>query len=355
MKTWVAVVVQDERLRRTVETLLKVIDSAQVIGVFSDAEEAAAELEKRGNVVVVLGFSNDRKATMRQLKLIQLHGPYSVLGVGNAQDTAMSMFDAFRLGMLDYISLTPDEIESPSDHLLKEFTKSIETVSSADVTRLRRVKLTLYDKPGWESCRDKPLYFVVMGVPRVGISSAVKLASAIPRRNDTALFLSLPLPRRVMKQFLLNLDRFSQWSIKTVDDGESIVGGVCYAMSMDDSFGVQGEVNGGAKMVSVPNMDGCIDLIMESMAGAFDGSVVGILLEGIGDDGIAGLKAIKDRGGTTVAISEGGGVLPIIGENAVKEGVVDLMADIDDLPKILEYLMGDIYDMINLNGITNFS
>jgi two-component system chemotaxis response regulator CheB len=355
MKTWVAIVVSDEKLRGTVETLLKVNDSAQVIGVFSDAEEAAAELEKRGNVVVVLGFSNDRKATMRQLKLIQLHGPYSVLGVGNAHDTAMSMFDAFRLGMLDYISLTSDEIESPSDHLLKEFTKSIEAVSNADVTRLRRVKLTLYDKPGWESCKEKPTYFVVMGVPRVGVSSAVKLASTIPRRNDTALFLSLPLPRGAMKQFLLNLDRFSQWSIKTAAEGESVVGGVCYAMSMDDSFGIQGDVDGGAKMVSVPNMDGCINLIMESMAGAFGGSVIGILMEGIGDDGISGLKAIKDRGGTTVAISEGGGVLPIIGRDAVKEGVVDLMADIDNLPKILEYVMGDIYDMINMNGITNIS
>jgi chemotaxis response regulator CheB len=95
--------------------------------------------------------------------------------------------------------------------------------------------------------------------------------------------------------------------------------------------------------------------MMKSTAEAFGDLVIGILVEGTGNDGIHGLRAIKERGGTTIAISEGGGVLPIVGENAVREGAVDLMADIDNLPKILEYLMGDVYDMVNLNGLINVS
>ena len=355
MKTWVAIVIADEKLREAVATLLRVNDSAQVIGIFSNAEDATAELEKRGNVVVVLGFSENHKSTMRQLKLIQLHGPYTVLGVGNASETSSSMFDAFRLGMLDFISLSSEEIENPSDYILKEFTQSIETISNADITRLKRVKLTRYEKPSWESCKEKPTYFMTMGVPRVGISSAIKLATTLPRRNDTALFLSLPLPQETMEKFLLNFDKFTQWSIKRAVEGESIIGGVCYAMSMMDYFGIEGDVKGGGKIVSVPNVSGSINLIMEGMAKTFGSSVFGILLEGIGNDGIIGLKAIKDRGGTTIAVSEGGGVLPLVGKNAVKEGVVDLMADIDSLASILEYMMRNIYDMINLNGITNFA
>ncbi|MBN1574202.1 MAG: chemotaxis protein CheB [Deltaproteobacteria bacterium] len=355
MKTWVAIIISDEKLRGAVETLLRVNDSAQVIGIFSDVEEATTELEKRGNVVVVLGFSGDHKATMRQLKLVQLHGPYKVLGVGNTSDTASSMFDAFRLGLLDFISLSADEIRNPSDNLLKEFIKSIDTISKADITRLKRVKLTLYEKPGWESCKDKPTYFLVLGVPRVGISSALKLASTLPRRNDTALFLSLPLPKEIIEKFISKFDRYTQWSIKGAVAGENIVGGVCYTTSLGDSFGIKGTVDGGGKLVSLPYKTGTIDTMMKSTAEAFGDLVMGILVEGIGNDGIQGLKAIKDRGGTTIAISEGGGVLPIVGENAVREGAVDLMADIDNLPRILEYLMGDVYDMVNLNGLINVS
>ncbi len=149
MKTWVEIVIADEKLRGTVETLLRVNDSAQVIGIFSNAEEATAELEKRGDVVVILGFSGNHKSTMRQLKLIQLHGPFTVLGIGNASDTSSSMFDAFRLGMLDFISLSSDEIKNPPDYILKELTQSIEVLSNADITRLKRVKLTRYEKPSW--------------------------------------------------------------------------------------------------------------------------------------------------------------------------------------------------------------
>ncbi len=355
MKTWVAIVIGDEKLRKTIATLLKVNDSAQVIGIFSDAEEATVEIEKKGDVVVILGFSKDHKSSMRQLKLIQLHGPYTVLGVGNASETSSVMFDAFRLGMLDFISLSSEEIETPPDYILKELTQSIETISNADITRLKRVKLTRYEKPSWESCKEKPTYFMTMGVPRVGISSAIKLASTLPRRNDTALFLSLPLPQEAMEHFLFNFDKFTQWSIKRAVEGESIVGGVCYAMSMMDFFGIEGDIKGGGKIVSVPDVSGSLNLIMDSMAKTFGISVIGILLEGIGNDGIGGLKAIKDRGGTTIAVSEGGGVLPLIGKNAVKEGVVDLMADIDSLASILEYLMRNVYDMVNLNGITNFA
>ncbi|GEM_PF-1615255 len=355
MKTWVSIIISDEKLRGTVETLLRVNDSAQVIGVFSDVEEATAELEKRGNVVVVLGFSNNHKTTMRQLKLIQLHGPYKVLGVGDPFDTASSMFDAFRLGLLDFISLSPEEIKNPSDNLLKEFIESIETISKANITKLKRVKLTLYEKPGWESCRDMPTYFLALGVPRIGISSALKLATTLPRRNDTALFLSLPLPKETMEKFISKFDRYTQWSIKGAVEGESIVGGVCYTTSLGDSLGIEGNVDGSGKLISMPRKSGTIDTMMKSMAEAFGDFVIGILVEGVGNDGIKGLKAVKTRGGTTIAVREGGGVLPIIGENAVKEGAVDLMADIDNLPNILEYLMGDIYDIVNLNGLINVS
>ncbi len=187
------------------------------------------------------------------------------------------------------------------------------------------------------------------------ISSAIKLVSTLPRRNDTTLFLSLPLAQETMKQFLLNFDKFTQWSIKEAVEGESIVGGVCYAMSMLDFFGIEGNVEGGGKIVSVPEVSGSINIIMEGIAETFGSSVIGILLDGICNDVIVGLKAIKYRGGTTIAVSDWGGVLPLIGKSAVKEGVVDLMADIDSLASILEYLMRDIYDMVNLNGITNYA
>ena len=47
-----------------------------------------------------------------------------------------------------------------------------------------------------------------------------------------------------------------------------------------------------------------VDVLFFSAAEVYKNQILGILLTGLGDDGAEGLKAIKNRGGTTIAESE---------------------------------------------------
>lgn len=349
MKTSVAVIVSDERMRSVVETIIKADDFLQLLGAYSNAVDSIQKLEKMENVVVVFGLGGDNQLSLKNLKMIQIYGPFPVLGVGYAEDAAPNLFDAFRLGMLDFISITSEEIESPTNNLFKQLTESIDALALADMGRISWTRIAPIGDKKSEGIPTKPSSFVVLGVPRGGLASAVKLLAEITKRDETAIFASLPIPDGSVGYFIENLEKFSAWPIKRVQVGEEIMGGICYASSITDYVGVEGDEDLGYRFSPVPKDLGPIDKMMDGVSGVFGSSVLGILLEGIGNDGIKGLGAVKSRFGTTVTLKEGGGVLTRASEGAIRKGAAHLMLNIEDMPHVLSSLISEIYDIINLN------
>ncbi len=354
MKTWIGLIISDERLARTVQTLLKVNSAAQVVGTYTDAKEAARDLKDKGDVLVIFGIGPDRREFLKNLRVIQLSGPYPVLGVGTAADASPLLFDAFRLGMLDFISLPPEEIENPTDSLLKEIMESIDALSAGSSDRIRRVALKPFKETEKVSPSDQASYYVAVGVPRGGVSSAVRLLSQFPRRRDTALVVSLPIPQQSVAPFIADLKPYTQWSVHPALTDGKIQGGGCYLFSTQAQYTVEGSIDGKCRIVTRAEGASPIDSIMENLAGSFGGSVVGLLLEGTGKDGVGGLSAVKSRGGTTLTIKAGGGVLGGRPSAASAKESADLLVDGDELAKALTSFMGEMQDITNINRILNY-
>jgi two-component system, chemotaxis family, CheB/CheR fusion protein len=83
-----------------------------------------------------------------------------------------------------------------------------------------------------------------------------------------------------------------------------------------------------------------IDVFLSSLAEDYAESAVGILLSGSGSDGALGMKAIKERGGLTVA-QGGDGKGPMHSEMpdaAIASGAVDVVAPVEQIPsRLAEY------------------
>jgi two-component system chemotaxis response regulator CheB len=62
---------------------------------------------------------------------------------------------------------------------------------------------------------------------------------------------------------------------------------------------------------------------MTSVAKAFGARCLGVVLTGMGSDGVAGLRAIREAGGRTLAESEESCVIYGMPKAAVEAGVVD--------------------------------
>jgi len=142
---------------------------------------------------------------------------------------------------------------------------------------------------------------VVVGTSAGGMQALKRFLPALPA--------SFPLPIAIAQHmggdresFLAGyLDRIAPPAVKEADDKESLRAGHVYLapggyhllIEQDRTFSLSVD----------PRVNHCrpsIDVLFESAADAFEGSLIGVVLTGANGDGSHGLKTIKARGGLTI-------------------------------------------------------
>ena len=71
---------------------------------------------------------------------------------------------------------------------------------------------------------------------------------------------------------------------------------------------------------------------------ALEPRAVGVLLSGVLDDGVLGLRAIRSRGGTTIGQSLDDALFPTLPATARDAGVLDQQAAAADIGELLRQL-----------------
>ena len=75
------------------------------------------------------------------------------------------------------------------------------------------------------------------------------------------------------------------------------------------------------------------DVLMFSMAEVYGSKNVGVVLTGMGADGAIGIKAIKEKGGVTIAQDQKTSVVFGMPHVAFQTGCVDKVAPLELIPK----------------------
>ncbi|MBB6249033.1 chemotaxis protein CheB [Rhodanobacter sp. A1T4] len=99
----------------------------------------------------------------------------------------------------------------------------------------------------------------------------------------------------------------------------------------------------------IERLPSAVDRLFNSLAEDYAENAIGVVLSGTGADGALGLKAIKERGGLTIAQGEDGSVPMFSGmpRSAMATGVVDLQLPVEDIATRLSSL---IASMENASG-----
>ena len=82
-----------------------------------------------------------------------------------------------------------------------------------------------------------------------------------------------------------------------------------------------------------------IDVMMNSVVRYFGSRTIGVLLTGMGQDGVEGMRSIKKENGVTLAEDESSCVVFGMPRVAIEEGVVDKVAPLSHMGlEILKYI-----------------
>jgi two-component system chemotaxis response regulator CheB len=164
---------------------------------------------------------------------------------------------------------------------------------------------------------------VVIGASAGGVMALIRLLEGLPRDLPAALSIVLHRSPFYETQLPFVLGRRTPLKVIEPHDGIAVQPGVVYVAPRDQHMvmydGVLRLDRGPKQHRTRP----AIDPLFRSAAAAYGPRVVGVLLSGMGGDGVSGLIDIKHSGGVSLVQTPAEAEFPTMPSRALKEDDVD--------------------------------
>ncbi|MDP7421644.1 MAG: chemotaxis-specific protein-glutamate methyltransferase CheB [bacterium] len=339
-KLKVIILEEDEPRRRKLQRFLAEQPPVEVIGVISLGEKLLkAAIRDVPDVVIISTYTGDGEGltAVRQLmanfpKPILIAGSRSGLGASEA-------LAALRCGAIDIVPHPADIDLEERDRIGTLFQEKVALAARIKVIRhLIPVAIPLREKRPrrrLNGITDKRV--VAVGASTGGPILLQNLFQSLPGDTPVAFLVVQHILKHFTAELANSLAALSRLTVKEAEMNETIRPG-CVYISPGNRHMTVGSGNR-IQLADGPEVSGhrpSVDVLMESVAQKYGERAVGILLTGMGRDGVEGMRCIKERGGVTIAQDEATSVVFGMPGAAIAAGVVDYVLAAEDLPvKIL--------------------
>jgi two-component system chemotaxis response regulator CheB len=180
---------------------------------------------------------------------------------------------------------------------------------------------------------------IVVGGSAGGVEAISRLVGKLPRDFPASVFVTLHFPAQGISVLPRILARAGSMPAEHPTDGETVEHGRIYVAPPDRHLILQ---PGHVRLVRGPTENGnrpAIDAMFRAAAVAYGPRVIGVVLTGNLDDGTAGLRAIKRRGGLVVVQSPDDALFTSMPLSAVHNARPNYVLPLDEIPLLLERLV----------------
>jgi two-component system chemotaxis response regulator CheB len=300
-KAKVLVVDDSAFARTTLARILRGAEDLEVIATARDGADALELIQEHDPDVVTLDLTMpvvDGLAVLRALA--GRPRPHVIVVSKSGADTELGA-EALTLGAIDIIA-KPTALAS--DRLLEIGTDLIAKVRAASARFLA--------PPGAVPARDAPtlpprgVELVVVGTSTGGPQALTQLLRALPGNLGAPLAMVLHIPIGYTAALAERLDKLSPLHVVEASDGLELVPGMAVLARAGAHLRV--ERSGGklvARLAYTPahQFMPSVDELFSSAAATCGAAVLGVVLTGMGDDGLAGARRLSETGATLVTES----------------------------------------------------
>ncbi len=322
---------------RAISAILEGEGDVKVVGRASDGEEALREALRLHPDVVCLDLQMPRMDGFTFLRLLMARQPTPVIVI-SSHARKSDVFKALELGALDFVAKA--DSTRPQSALREDLLAKIRTVRALRIENLEsRAASADPTAPAPAAMPGEPLRLAVIGASTGGPPALQRLISALPAGLPLTLAVVQHMPERFTRTFAERISKVAAFVVSEADDGDLLVPGRALVapggkhLVLDREAGGTGIRTRVLDPAAVPPRRYCpsIDLLFESAAGLFGDQVCAVVLTGMGNDGRAGVEAIKARGGLTLAESESTAVIYGMPQEAMATGMVDEQLALDGI------------------------
>jgi two-component system chemotaxis response regulator CheB len=337
--------------RRNIADVFAGNPDVEVVGKAADGEEALRLATLLRPDVITLDLEMPRMDGFTFLRILMSKQPTPVIVVSSYSQKE-NVFKALELGALDFVT-KPDRQISPDATELREqilqkvlLVRSLRPTFTPPVTR-RNVSGAWtpdgqpqpVDATGVSGQYVAPKHIVCIASSTGGPSALLEIFGKIPATSSGAYLVAQHMPDKFTRTFAERLDKRGPVRTSEAQDNDSVAkmtGFVCPGRQCMELLAIGNELR--LKVGPAAPTDRYVpsaDRLLKSAAATGGAKCVGVILTGMGDDGVEGARAIRDAGGTVIAESQETAVVFGMPGSVVRAGLANKVLP---LPQIAEFL-----------------
>ncbi|HEY3278623.1 MAG TPA: chemotaxis response regulator protein-glutamate methylesterase [Syntrophorhabdaceae bacterium] len=295
-------------MRKALSRMLEKDASIQVVGTASNGAEAIEKVDALKPDVVTMDIEMPVMNGIDALKRIMEKQPLPVIMFSAlTREGAEVTMEALNIGACDFMTKDFSNVSVNITDKQNELINKVKNVANMKVRFLMK-RLELIRKPIMISTNKKVRHEVLaIGASTGGPPALQHILQAIPRDFPVPIVIAQHMPKLFTTSFSQRLNAVSQIEVKEAEEREPLRPGVALVAPGDTHMALKRrgreiivEFVPEAKYIYRPS----VDLLMQSTAFAYEARSIAVILTGMGNDGLAGMREVKKKGGFIIAQNE---------------------------------------------------
>jgi len=330
--TKVLVVDDSAFMRNAISRILAKDNTIEVVGTARNGQEALEKVEALKPDVVTLDIEMPVMNGIEALKqIVSRHKLPVIMFSALSQEGAEVTMEALSLGASDFITKDFSSVSLNVPTTENELINKVKGVAKKRVAFLHRPDPV--QKTALMSADRKARHKIVaIGASTGGPPALQHVLTRLPKDFPIPVVIAQHMPKLFTQSFAQRLNSLSQVLVKEAENGETLKAGTALVAPGDTHVGIKRR--GNDVVVEFANRTDYIyrpsvDHLMGSVAAAYGAQSLGVILTGMGNDGLAGIKELKAKKGYVIAQDEDTCVVYGMPKAVVNAHMADAVLPID--------------------------
>ncbi|MBS4013926.1 MAG: chemotaxis response regulator protein-glutamate methylesterase [Bacteroidetes bacterium] len=342
-------------VRHALKSIFETDSEIEIVGIAADPYQAAQIMKIKAPDVITLDIEMPKMDGLTFLKKIMSQHPIPVIIISSltasGSETALKALEYGAIEIITKPQLNTKEFFEESRIRLCDIVKAAASAKHRTIRNLKEYHKEVQTSPKYtadvvltSNANNKSMIettekVVVIGASTGGTEAIKEFLTALPA-NSPGIVIVQHMPEVFTRSFAKRMNDICKISVKEADNNDSVIRGLALIAPGNKHTLIK---RSGAKYIT-EIVDGplvnrhrpSVDVLFRSAARYAGKNAIGIILTGMGKDGVAGLLEMKEAGAKTVAQDESSSVVFGMPKEAIK---INAALDVLPLNKIAEYVL----------------
>jgi two-component system, chemotaxis family, protein-glutamate methylesterase/glutaminase len=367
----ITVVVTDDSafMRRAIQKMLEKEPDIRVVGTSASGEEGIAMVERLRPDVVTMDVEMPGMGGLEAARtIVERRGPPIIMVSALTREGAETTLRALEIGAVDFIP-KPDSALIDIVNVQRELVEKVKHFGSRGAyLRAMQAARTAAAPPAGEPRLAEPrpttpappppprtelarrktgVTCVAIGTSTGGPVALSRILPKLPAGFPVPIVVVQHMPPGFTRPLADRLDAASKIDVVEGSDGMALSPGTAIIAPAGKQLRIRRTMGNttvslsddGSRSLHVPS----VDVMAASVGEVYGAGAVGVILTGMGHDGVQGLRVIRERGGYIIGQDEQSSVVYGMPRAAAVAGLVDRVVSLEAVPRALCELIGLAY------------